>query len=109
MRKKFALIFTVLMVAVFLLPYIRVEVLTNLHGHETELLYQQTGIIAEDNYQKILQYREDEAKVLYATADNISECEFVREDDLWVLKSWNCISSKTGSASGLTYPIYWYK
>ncbi len=109
MRKKLALIFIVLMVAVFLLPYIRAEVLTNLHGHETELLYEQTGIIDSNNYQKILRYSDDEAKVLYATADAISECEFLKKDDSWILESWRCISSKSGSAGGISYPIYWYK
>ncbi len=109
MRKKLTLIFISVVVSVFLFPYIHVEFLTNLHGHETKLLYRQTGIISSNNYQKILQYSEDKARVLYATTDDISECKFVKKDDLWVLESWRCISSKNGSASGLTFPIYWYK
>ncbi len=108
MKKK--IIVVLLLLFVFLtIPYLNVEILTNLHGEETKLLYEQTGIILSDNYQKVLKYTDDKAEVLYITSNDVSKCCFVKENENWVLESWNCISSKSGSAGSFTYPFYFYK
>ena len=95
------------MIAIALIvPYIIVEVNTYLYGQETESLYGQTGVISNDNYQKVLKFNKNYSKVLYITPDSISECEFKKENNEWTLLKWRCIVSKNGSADGFFYPYY---
>lgn len=108
MKKKLITISLILFV-LLAIPYVNAETLTRLHGDETKTLYEQTGIISSDNYQKVLKYTDDTAEVLYITNNDISKCCFIKKDDTWILDSWNCISSKSGSASDFTYPFYCYK
>ena len=109
MKKKILVVFLLLFFIALTIPYLNAEILTNLHGEETKLLYEQTGIILSDNYQKVVKYSDDKAEVLYITNNDVSKCNFVRENGNWVLESWSCISSKSGSASNFIYPFYAYK
>lgn len=108
MRKRIIILLFILVVFLAL-PYVNAEILTKLHGDETKTLYEQTGIILSDNYQKIVKYNANRTEVLYITSGDISKCCFVKENENWVLDSWCCISSKKGSASSFTYPFYFYK
>ena len=105
-RKIILLIFFIVFLTI---PYVNAEILTNLYGEETSMLYEQTGIISSDNYQKVVRYNDNKTEILYITSDDVSKCYFVKEKDSWKLESWRCILSKNGSASGFTYPFYFYK
>ncbi len=108
MKRRF-LVFFILVVAVaaaLIAPYAVAEVNTRLYGSETEDLYELTGIIDSDNYQKVLRFGKDYSKVLYITSDSISECEFKKENNEWTLAQWRCVASKSGSADGFVYPYY---
>ena len=107
--KKQAKLLIFLSIIILALPYLKTELLTILHGEETSMLYEQTGIISSDNYHKVLKYNADNAEVLYITSDDISKCCFVKNNDNWQLESWQCILSKNGSASNYFYPFYFFK
>lgn len=106
MKRK---IIVLLLIVILALPYINAEILTGLHGKETKMLYEQTGIILSDNYQKVIKYTDNKTEVLYITNNDVSKCCFVKEKGNWILESWRCITSKTGSAGEFFYPFYFYK
>lgn len=103
-------IITILIVFVLLLviffPYLKAEVLTFQHGSEFEGLEQQTKMLAEARYYKVISYTEDTATVFYVsdTGDLIT---FGRDSQgNWQYTDWVTIWSNTGSADEFYWPYY---
>ena len=103
-------IITILIVFVLLLviffPYLKAEVLTFQHGSEFEGLEQQTKMLAEARYYKVLSYTENTATVFYVsdTGDLIT---FRRDSQgNWQYTDWVTIWSNTGSADEFYWPYY---
>ena len=107
--KKVLVSVIALMIIALAFPYIQAEILTKAYGNETEMLYEQTSMIENDNYQKVLKYTKNKTEVLYITSGAIFKCRFIKENDMWEWEWWDCVISTTGSASGLTYPMYFFK
>ena len=103
-------IITILIVFVLLLviffPYLKAEVLTFQHGSEFEGLEQQTKMLAEARYYKVLSYTENTATVFYVsdTGDLIT---FRRDSQgNWQYTDWVTIWSNTGSADEFYWTYY---
>lgn len=104
---KVALGLALLVLALVLLPYIRVEILTYSHGHEFSNGYEQTHMVDGIAYLKVFSYSRDTAKVVYITEthDAVIEVAFSRSPD-WTMTSWACLWSKSGSADSFFWPYY---
>lgn len=98
------IVFVLLLVIFF--PYLKAEVLTFQHGSEFEGLEQQTKMLAEAHYYKVLSYTEDTATAFYVsdTGDLIT---FRRDSQgNWQYTDWVTIWSNTGSADEFYWPYY---
>lgn len=98
----------VIALLVVAVPYIRVEVLTAMHGEEFEDEYRQTSMITDIEYFKVFSYSSSSAKVYYVIADHMAAdmITFVKRDGKWVMNVWETIWAKMGSADDLIWPYY---
>ena len=104
--KRIVLILIGITVLIIFFPYAKAEYLTLLHGDEFEGLEQQTNMLNDSRYFKILDYTKETATVFYVsdTGDLIT---FVRNGDgTWKCDTWKTIWSITGSADEFYWPYY---
>ena len=105
MKKKVLLLVIILCIVLFF-PYLKAEYLTLLHGEEFIGLEQQTNMLNQSKYLKVLEYSSTEAKIFYVsdTGDIIT---FVKdENNQWKKKEWITIWSTSGSADSFYWPYY---
>ena len=94
-------------------PYIKVEILTLMHGSEFAELYDASGWMNDMTYLKVYHYSLNEATVYYADLEDREEgsnatflYHFSREDGEWNLQDWKCIWSESGNADEWIWPYY---
>lgn len=70
--------------------------------------YQQTGMIDEIEYFRIISYSNEEASVFYVLEDHSAGVvlSYRKEQGSWKLQRWEAIWSTTGSADGFYWPYY---
>lgn len=97
-----------MLITLVIVPYARVEILTNKYGDQFQDLYKQTNIISDIEYLKVLKYENDSATICYISREHQSSnvIIFVRQNEVWTLDSWDTIWSKTGTADGFSWPLY---
>ena len=103
-KKKIIIVITLLLLIVAAIPYIKTEYLSYKHGTEFSDLYKQTGMIDDIEYLKVLNYNEDSAKVYYIGKNHHDGniVYFENQNGQWLLKSWETIWSKNGSADSFS-------
>lgn len=97
------------LLGVMIVPYIKVEILTLLHGKEFSGLEKQTNMLAESEYFKVFAFdREHLAQVYYVEKNHSSGnlFTFIKEDEEWKLYQWDTIWSLSGSADDIIWPFY---
>lgn len=90
----------------------RCERLTQKYGYEFKDEYKQCSMLPEEiEYFKVLDYEEEYAEVYYVTKDygSANLLKFSKEENKWVMTSWDTIWSKYGSADGYIWPYRRYK
>lgn len=87
-------------------PYLKAEILTAKYGEEFWGLEQQTNMLSESYYHKVLSYSNEEAKVFYASNSGDLLTFKKDTDGIWKLFRWETVWSKSGSASGFMWPYY---
>lgn len=99
------IVFVLLLVIFF--PYLKAEILTFQHGSEFEGLEQQTHMLAEACYYKVLSYSENTATVFYVS-DTGDLLTFGRDNEgNWQYTDWVTIwSDAGGSADEFYWPYY---
>ena len=103
---RFLIVFFILIFfAVIMFPYVKAEYLTIKHGQEFVGLEEQTNILSDSTYLKVIKYSEEQATVFYVsdTGDLIT---FIKENNEWKLHSWKTIWSTSGSADSFYWPYY---
>lgn len=81
------------------------EYLTWRYATEFENLWEQTGMLEEPDYCKVLEYNREEADVYYVNRYNGGTVlRFVREESGWTLEKWIACWSRTGNADDLIWP-----
>ena len=95
-----------LLVVVF--PYIKVELLTFFHGDEFPNIVEDIAMIDGMEYIKVMEYNDDKAEVLCVSGEHAATvlCRYEKKEDVWSLDGWECIWSRSGSASELIWPFY---
>lgn len=108
MKKRFivGITSTIIILLILGFPYIKAEILTTRHGEEFLGLEQQTNMLEEAKYHKVISYSKDTAEVFYVTKNSGNLIEFSLKDGKWELDEWKTIWSKSGSASGFMWPYY---
>ena len=107
--RKFVMILGLLAVLWICSLYAQAEYLTYQYGHIFADGFRQTNIISEPDYHKVLKYNHSSAVVLYVGGQSIDKIIFNRCNlgaSNWTLGGWSTISSKSGSASGISWPPY---
>ena len=85
--------------------YIKCETLTLKHGNEFKTLYKYSGMIAEIDYLKVLDYSNTTAKIYYVSKDECGNLMyFLKKDDEWKSEKWETIWSSSGGADGFVWP-----
>ncbi len=109
MKKKIILGVIIGILLIVLVPYIKNDILTFKYGEMFKNGYKETGMIDVVDYYKVFSYSENEAKVFYV-CDGHETGNFIyfkKVNGKWKMKDYDCIWSKTGSASGFTFPLYY--
>ena len=98
----------IVLIIYIILSYSRVEILTLLHGNEFEGLQKQTNMIGDSKYLKVFEYSEENAQVYYVEEGGLGGdmLTFEKNNDEWVMISWDAVWSKYGSADDITWPFY---
>ncbi len=107
-KKRIKWIVLLIFLAVLFSPYLKVEYLTWRHGDEFTDGYQQTNMIEEVEYLKVMGYSDTNAKVYYVLGDHAAAVliTFVKQGNQWVMDIWEAIWSRSGSADGFIWPYY---
>lgn len=118
MKKRTKVLIIVLaVVLVALLPFImwgssllKCEILTKVYYNDFEYAWTDNIMLDEMEYFKVLDCDGETARVYYVSEgmDWASVLTFEKNDGKWVETQWECIWSKTGSASGVIYPYLWH-
>ncbi len=106
--KRFRIVLVILFAIVltlFVHPYPKAAAMTALHGNEFVGLEQETRMLNESRYLRVLNYSDSVATVFYVS-DTGAKITFVSEADGWRIVSWEVIYSTTGSADGFIWPYY---
>ncbi len=83
------------------------EYLTLVYGDEFKEEYKQCSMLPlEIDHYKVMRYSKNYAEVYYVTEDCISGniLKFYKENNEWIMTSWNTVWSKHGSADGFIWP-----
>lgn len=84
---------------------IKCEVLTYQHGEEFMTLYQQTNMLEDQKYYKVLDYSDATARVYYVSVNRAGNVlSFTKKNGSWELDKWETVWSKSGSADGFIWP-----
>lgn len=107
-RRYLWLLGGLILLAFLFYPYLQAEILTWQHGPAFKDGYQQTGLIAEVEYFKVIKHSTTTAEVFYVSKDHAGGnlLIFSYEENQWQLKRWSAVWSKTGSADGFMWPFY---
>lgn len=105
----------IILIVFIIISYLYVEILTYKYGMQFAHLYDASSWIENCSSHKVFKYADDEADVYYE-AFNPNEKKvsatfmyhFKRVNDTWMLDSWECIWSRTGSADGFIWPYYFH-
>ncbi len=84
---------------------IRCEILTSRYGQQFEGLYEQTHMIDEVDYWKVMEYSDSAARVYYVTKQVYGNIiTFEKQNGQWQMKVWECVWSHYGSADDFIWP-----
>lgn len=117
MKKRKVLIIVLAVVLVALLPFIvwgssllKCEILTKIYYDDFEYAWTDNTMLDEMEYFKVLDCDGETARVYYVSEgmDSANVLTFEKNDGKWVETQWECIWSKTGSASEVIYPYLWH-
>lgn len=117
MKKRKVLIIVLAVVLVALLPFIvwgssllKCEILTKIYYDDFEYAWTDNTMLDEMEYFKVLDCDGETARVYYVSEgmDWANVLTFEKNDGKWVETQWECIWSKTGSASKVIYPYLWH-
>lgn len=108
MSKKLYLFIISFVFIIVLFPYLKASRLTNKYGSEFKSLYTQIGMFDKIEYFRVIDIDEDTAKVCYILKDHAASIivNFEKSENAWNIISWDTIWSKSGSADGLYWPLY---
>lgn len=88
-------------------PYAHNELLTWKYGKEFIGLQESTNMIGEVEFLKVLAYSNNSARVYYVgNSGNI--LSFIKNNNVWQMKSWDTIWSETGSAEAFIWPYFYH-
>ena len=102
-------LFTFLVVLITIsFPYFKAFYLTNKYSGEFKDMYKQTGFFDETEYLMVIDIDEKTATVCYVIKKHAASIivEFEKNEDVWQMKNWYTIWSKTGSADSLYWPMF---
>ena len=107
-HKLLILMFFLLLVILLLLPYLKAELLTKKYGAIFEYEYQQSGMITEIEYFKVISCSNGDATVFYVLKNySAGVCmNFRKEHESWQMVSWQVIWSTSGNADKFYWPYY---
>ena len=98
-------------IACFLLYWggsiLKCEILTALYGRQFEGLQQQTNMLGEAEYLKVLNHSDTEARIYYVGLDRSwgTTLRLRREEGKWLLSKWEeVVWSSSGSADECMWP-----
>lgn len=97
------------LLGIIFIPYIKVEILTYLHGKEFYGLEEQVNMLAESEYCKVFAYDSKHLALVYYVEKNHSSANlftFIKEDEDWKLYQWDTIWSSSGTADDFIWPFY---
>ena len=101
------LVICVLCVIVLIFPYITAEFLTFKYGSEFNNLQQQTNILIDVEYYKVISYSNETAKVFYVSSSSGNLLTFEKDSKgNWKYSEWKTIWSNSGSADEFMWPYY---
>lgn len=107
-RTKYIIIIPVVCFLLFWASSIlKCEILTYLHGTEFTTLYEETHMLGEQEYLKVLNYSDTSARVYYVGINKNGGdiLQFVKKDGQWTYYKWErTVWSKTGSADDFLWP-----
>lgn len=107
MKKSTKLLLLILCLVVIIWggSIVRCEVLTVRHGDTFAHEYTQTGIIAGNDYLKVINISKSKATVYYVSKGTFGNIiHFANSNGQWKLQSWETVWSKNGSADGFMWP-----
>ena len=108
-RRKIIIVTIILLIFLFfIIPYVKVECATLLHGDEFSDLYTETHMKDDISYLKVMGYDKKSASIYYVEKEHKGAilCEFTKQGGEWRLNVWKTIWSKSGSADGFIWPYY---
>lgn len=79
--------------------------LTLKYGKQFEGLEEQTNMLSNSRYYKVLSYSKSKAKVFYVS-DTGDVITFIKAKDVWEIEEWKTVWSKSGSADSFYWPYY---
>ena len=105
--KKPIIILTIvfLLLLIIFSPYIKAKYLTLKYGKQFEGLEEQTNMLSNSRYYKVLSYSKSKAKVFYVS-DTGDVITFIKAKDVWEIEEWKTVWSKSGSADSFYWPYY---
>lgn len=107
-KKKFLILTIVILTVCIFFPYLKAEFLTFRFGENFKDGYLQTNMIDSIQYYKVLDKKNNAAKVIYITSNHTSAnvVSFKKKDGTWKMTDWETVWSKSGSADGFMCPYY---
>ena len=110
MKKRIIKVVAVIILLVIIAPYLFVETNTLLYGDDFANEYKQTGMIGSVKYFKVFYNFNGKAKVYYVDENTGTYVFYRKKGKKWKLTDFETVWSEDGSASEITFPIYfhWY-
>lgn len=108
-KKIILLVIVLVLLIVLSFPYIKAGYLTVKYGDEFANGYEQTGMIDDIEYFRVIEYNDKEAVVCYIVKNHGALVKIwfeQNEDGVWQEIKWDCVWSKTGSADNFCWPYY---
>ncbi len=107
--KKILIIISIVLVSFFVLLWIgsllKCEILTYKHRCEFADLYQQTNMIDDVDFLKVIDYSDTTAQVYYVSKGTFGILMiFNKEKNEWLVENWRTVWSEVGSADGFLWP-----
>lgn len=111
-NKKIRHIIIIIIVLIFVvgltIPYVKAELLTAKYGKEFAYGYEQSGMIEQIEYFKVISCFNGNATVFYVLNEHSAGVlmNFARGSGEWTLTDWRVIWSTSGSADSFCWPYY---